>query len=125
MYEKILKAQIFSNKLLTFDQFIQCFDAIIYNNDTIDLESKFTFLLNISSQDEFINSKKIQLFLDLLGCNAIYIQDFCEDLGERLVIRYNAVYKTDEEINIMSDKFKLRKMNVILQSFFDGLQFEE
>jgi hypothetical protein len=92
MYEKILKTQIFSNKLLTFDQFIQCFDAIIYDNDTLNLESKFSFLLNISSQDEFINSKKLELFFDLLGCSAIYIQDFCEDLGERLVIRYNAIY---------------------------------
>lgn len=127
IYEKILKNQIFSNKLLTFDQFIQCFDLIIYDNDSENLKSKFSFLLSIlphENDNDFLNSKNIELFFDLLGCSAIYIKDFCENLGERLVIRYNIINKNDEENNIIYDKYRFRKMKVILESFFDDLQID-
>ena len=78
IYEKILKNQIFSNKLLTFDQFIQCFDTIIYDNENENLMAKFLFLFNILphlNDDDFLNSKKIELFFDMLGCGPIYIED--------------------------------------------------
>ena len=129
IYEKILKTQIFSNKLLTFDQFIQTFDIIIYDNESVNLKEKFSFILNIISCDnendnDFLNSKKIELFFDLLGCSAIYIRDFCENLGEKLVIRFNVVYKKDEENNILLGKYRLRKMKIVLDSFFDDLQID-
>ena len=129
IYEKILKNQIFSDKLLTFDQFIQSFDIIIYDNESINLKEKFSFLLNIILCDDeidynFLNTKKIELFFDLLGCSAIYIRDFCEILGEKLVIRFNVVYKRDEEDNILLGKYRLRKMKIILDSFFDDLQID-
>ena len=127
IYEKILKTQIFSNKLLTFDQFIQCFDTIIYDNENENLMAKFLFLFNILphlNDDDFLNSKKIELFFDMLGCGPIYIQDFCEMLGERLVMRFNAVYKNYEEENILHGKYRFKKMKIILESFFDSLQIE-
>lgn len=127
IYEKILKNQIFSNKILTFDQFIQCFDLIIYDNDSENLKSKFSFLLSIlphENDNDFLNSENIELFFDLLGCSAIYIKDFCENLGERLVIRYNIINKIDEENNIIYGKYRFRKMKVILESFFDDLQID-
>lgn len=129
IYEKILKNQIFSNKLLTFDQFIQAFDIIIYDNESVNLKEKFSFLLNIIScenenDNDFLNSKKIELFFDLLGCSAIYIRDFCENLGEKLVIRFNVVYKKDEEDYILLGKYRLRKMKIVLDSFFDELQID-
>ncbi len=128
IYEKILKTQIFSNKLLTFDQFIQCFDTIIYDNENENLMVKFLFLFNILphlNDDDFLNSKKIELFFDMLGCGPIYIQDFCEMLGERLVMRFNAVYKNYEEENILRGKYRFKKMKIILESFFDSLQIED
>ena len=129
IYEKILKTQIFNNKLLSFDQFIQSFDIIIYDNEYENLKEKFSFLLSIVSYDDdnensFLNSKKIEIFFDLLGCSAIYILDFCESLGEKLVVRFNAVYKKDEENNILLGKYRLRKMKIILDSFFDELQID-
>lgn len=128
VYEKILKNQIFSNKLLSFDQFIQCFDAIIYDNENENLKTKFIFLFNIlphNNDNDFLNSKKIELYFDLLGCSSIYIQDFCEELGERLVIRFNAVYKIDEEDNVLLGKYRFRKMKIILESFLDALQIDD
>ena len=129
IYEKILKTQIFNDKLLTFDQFIQAFDIIIYDNESVNLKEKFAFILNIISCDnendkDFLNSNKIELFFDLLGCSAIYIRDFCENLGEKLVIRFNVVYKKDEEDNILLGKYRLRKMKIVLDSFFDDLQID-
>ena len=128
VYEKILKNQIYSNKLLTFDQFIQCFDTIIYDNENENLSAKFVFLFNILphiNNDDFLNSKKIELFFDMLGCSPIYINNFCEILGERLVVRFNAVYKSNEEQNILNGKYRFKKMKIILESFFDNLQIED
>ena len=125
MCENIVKTSIFSNKLLTFDEFIQCFDTIIFDNSTINLEIKYIFLLNIISKEEFISKKKIKIFLSLLECKAIYIQELFELIGQRLVIRYNATYKNDEETNIMLDKYRIRKMKVMLCSFLDQIHIEE
>ena len=128
IYEKILKNQIFSNKLLTFDQFIQSFDTIIFDNENENLKAKFSFIFNILphyDDNDFLNVKKIELFFDLLGCSCIYIQDLCEDLGDKLIPRYNAVYKMDEEDNVISGKYRFRKMKIILESFLDDLQIDD
>lgn len=127
LYEKILKTQIFSNKIISFDQFIQSFDIIIFDNDSENLKNKFSFLLNILSYNkynEFLNTQKIKIFFDFLGCSSIYISDFCEMLGEKLVIRFKTVYRRDEEENILLEKFRLKKMIIILESFFDELQID-
>ena len=128
IYEKILKNQIFSNKLLTFDQFIQSFDSIIFDNENENLKAKFSFIFNILphwDDNDFLNTKKIELLFDLLGCSCIYIQDFCEALGDKLIPRFNAVYKVDEEDNIISGKYRFRKMKIILESFLDDLQIDD
>ena len=128
-YEKILKNQIFHKKLLTFDQFIQCFDILIHeNNDSDKIKEKISFLFNLLSlvnHQDFINSKNVELFFELLSCDYVYIQDFCENLGEKLVLRYNAVYESDEEENIELGLYKFKKMMIILQTFFDELQIED
>ena len=128
IYEKILKNQIFNNKLLTFDQFIQSFDTIIFDNENENLKTKFSFIFNIlphSDDNDFLSTKKIELFFDLLGCSGIYLQDFCEALGDKLIPRFNAVYKVDEEDNVIYGKYRYRKMKIILDSFLDELQIED
>ena len=57
--------------------------------------------------------------------NSLCLQDFCEMLGERLVMRFNAVYKNYEEENILHGKYRFKKMKIILESFFDSLQIED
>ena len=128
IYEKILKTQIFNSKILSFDQFIQCFDSLIYDNENENLIAKFSFLLSIltkETEDDFLNTKDIELFFDLLGCNSVYIQDFCESLGERLVLRFNAIYQNYETENIIMGKYRLKKMKIVLESFFDELQIDD
>lgn len=130
IYERILKNQIFNSKILSFVQFIQSFDIILneYDNNNQNIMAKFLFLLNIlprQNNDDFLDNKNLELFFELLGCNLVYIQDFCENLGERLVIRYNAIYRNEEFDNIIVEKYRFTKMRIILESFFDEFQVDD
>ena len=71
------------------------------------------------------NSKDIQLFFELLGCNSVYIEDFCENLGDRLVARFNVIYQKDEKENILMGKYRFKKMKLVLESFFDDIQIND
>ena len=131
-YEKILKNQVYNNKLLSFNQFIQCFDTIICANDYENLKIKFLYLLSIIyysndnyNNNEYLNEKQIALFFELLSCNITYVENFCENLGDELVIRYNIIYNNSEKENIIKDLYKFRKMKIVLESFFDEIQNEE
>lgn len=127
IYEKILKNQIFNKKILSFDQFIQCFDIILYDNDNENILTKYLFLLNIINQksnNNILEYKDIELYFELLGCEATYIPEFCENLGDRLIIRYNSIYRAIEGENIISGKYNFIKMKTVLESFFDDLQIE-
>lgn len=127
IYEKILKNQIFNKKILSFDQFIQCFDIIIYDNDNENMLTKFLFLLNIINQqnnNNILEYRQIELYFELLGCDATYIPEFCENLGDKLIIRYNIIYRAIEEENIIAGKYNFIKMRTVLESFFDDLQIE-
>lgn len=127
IYEKILKNQIFNKKILSFDQFIQCFDIILYDNDNENIMTKYLFLLNIINQksnNNILEYKHIELYFELLGCEATYIPEFCENLGDRLIIRYNSIYRAIERENIIAGKYNFIKMKTVLESFFDDLQIE-
>ena len=127
IYEKILKNQIFNKKILSFDQFIQCFDIILYDHDNENMLTKFLFLLNIINQksnNNILEYKDIELYFELLGCEATYIPEFCENLGDRLIIRYNSIYRAIEGENIIAGKYNFIKMKTVLESFFDDLQIE-
>ena len=127
-YEKILKIQIFNNKPLSFEQFIQCFDLILNEEDNTGFKVKCTFLFNLlphESGDDFISKRKINIFFELISCELVFIQDFYEILVDRLILRYNAIYNKDEESNIIEGKYRFRKMRIILESFFDELKIED
>ena len=119
IYEKILRNQIFRDKLLSFDQFIQSFDAIICDNNMENMIQKYLFLLNIITTKDFLNKKKIINFFDLIGCDYTYIENFSENLGDKLIMRYKAVYKNEEKDNISEGNYRIKKLRIVLESFFD------
>ena len=128
MYEKIIRYQILSNKILSFEQFIQSFDVIISDNNMNHMKQKYLFLLNIiiiNEKEEFINLDKIKLFFELVGCYDVYIPNFSENLGDKLLVRYKGIYQNEEKNNFLDNKFRLKKMKIILESFFDQIQFDE
>ena len=125
IYEKILKNQIFSDKILSFDKFIQSFDVIISDNNFENVKLKYLFLLNIITTREFLNWKKIEIFFELIGCYYSYVESFSENLGDKFIRRYNALYQNEEKNNILEKKYRLRKLIITLESFFDQMQSNE
>jgi hypothetical protein len=136
IFEKIFKNYIFSGKLFSFNKFIKSFDTIIFDKDFQNMKLKYLFLLTITTTqdllgyekkicDEFLDNKKIENFFELIGCNYAYIETFSENLGQKLIMRYKAVYKNEEKYNILEGKYSLRKMRITLESFFDQVQKDE
>jgi hypothetical protein len=52
-------------------------------------------------------------------CNKVYEKDFSEIIINRLINRYKAIYYHDEKENLAIQKYHIRKLNVVLDSFFD------
>ena len=125
IYEKILKSQIFSDVPISFDKFIQSFDIIICDNKPENMKQKYLFLLNILTAQEFLSWNKIELFFELIGCDCTYIETFSENLGDKLIRRYNAVYKDEEGNNILEKKYRIKKLRIVLESFFEHNQFNK
>ena len=125
IYEKILKNQIFSETPLSFEKFIQCFDIIILDNKPENMKQKYVFILNILTSQKFLSWKKIELFFELIGCDSTYIELFSENLGDKLIKRYNAVYEKEEANNIIERKYRVKKLKIILESFFEQNEFNE
>ena len=136
IFEKVFKNYIFSDKLFSFSKFIQSFDTIIYDKDFQNMKLKYLFLLTISTTqdflgfdkkvcEQFLDNKKIENFFELIGCNYAYIETFSENLGQKLIMRYKAVYKNEEKYNILEGKYSLRKMRITLESFFDQIQKDD
>ena len=136
IFEKIFKNYILSGKLFSFNKFIKSFDTIIFDKDFQNMKLKYLFLLTITTTqdllgyekkicDEFLDNKKIENFFELIGCNYAYIETFSENLGQKLIMRYKAVYKNEEKYNILEGKYSLRKMRITLESFFDQIQKDD
>ena len=125
IFEKILKNQIFSDTPISFDKFIQCFDLIILDNKPENMKQKYIFILNILTSQEFLSWNKIELFFELIGCDSTYIELFSENLGDKLIKRYSAVYEKEEANNIIKRKYRLKKLKIVLESFFEQNEFNE
>ena len=123
IFEKILKNQIFCDEPISFDKFIQCFDIIILDIKAENMLQKYIFILNILSSQEFLYWNKIELFFELIGCDSTYIELFSENLGDKLIKRYNAVYEKEEANNIIKRKYRLKKLRIVLESFFEQNEF--
>ena len=83
-------------------------------------------LLKIITQnddnEQILDEKQMNIFFDLIGCERIYINNFCEILGERLILKYKAIYYNENlDENKIEKKFIYRRMKIILESFLDAL----
>ena len=124
--EKIIKFALYAKEEIDFEFFISIFDIIIMDNSKENLRFKFFLLLNIIKQNdennEILVEKQINMFFDLIECERVYIRKFCEKLGERLILRYKAIYrKKNSDKNIQDKKFIYAKLKIILESFLDVL----
>ena len=125
-YEKLIKFEIHKKGALDFEHFMSIFELILLDNNKENLRFKFLFLLKIVSpndnNDQILTEKEMDIFFDLIGCERVYINNFCEILGERLILRYKAIYNNEyADKNIADKSFIYRKIKIILESFLDVL----
>ena len=125
-YEKLIKFEIHKKGALDFEHFMSIFELILLDNNKENLRFKFLLLLKIvapnDDNDQILTEKEMDIFFDLIGCERVYINNFCEILGERLVLRYKAIYNNEYSDKNTADKsFIYRKIKIILESFLDVL----
>ena len=106
--------------------FMNLFNIILMDNNRENLRFKFLLLLEIikknDDNEEILDEKQMNIFFDLIGCEQVYIDNFCEILGERLSLRYKAIYINPNLDKNSKDKtFIYRKIKTILESFLDAL----
>ena len=126
LYEKLIKYEIYNKDILNFEHFMNLFELILIEKNKEYLRFKFLLLLKIlctnDDSEEILDEKKMDIFFDLIGCEYVYINNLCELLGERLILRYKAIYNNEiVDKNNVDRVFIYRKIKIILESFLDVL----
>ena len=124
-YERLIKFEIHSKEKFNFEHFMNIFDIIITENNRENIRFKFLLLLDLikknDDNEENVDEKQMNNFFDLIGCEQVYINNFCEILGERLILRYKAIYNNPNIDKNTNDKtFNYRKIKTIMGSFLDA-----
>lgn len=125
-YDKIIKYELHSKEPINFEHFMNTFELALTDTNKENLRYRFLLLLVLISSnddsDQILLEKQINIFFDLIGCDYVYIQKFCEMLGERLTLRYKAIYTNKKnDKNMHEEKYIFRKIKIILESFLDSL----
>jgi hypothetical protein len=126
-YDKIIKYEMHSKEPINFEHFMNAFELVLTDSNKENLRYRFLLLLKLISSnddsDQFLAEKQLNIFFDLIGCDYVYIQKFCELLGERLTLRYKAIYTNKKnDKNMQEEKYVYRKIKIILESFLDSLE---
>ena len=126
LFDRLIKFEMQSKEILNFEHFMNIFDIILTDNNKENLRFKYLLLIKIISQnddsEQILEEKQLNIFFDLIGCESIYIDNFCEILGKRLILRYKAIYNNENLGDNKNDKKIIyRKMKIILESFLDSL----
>ena len=126
-YDRIIKYEMHSKEPINFEHFMNTFELVLTDTNKENLRYRFLlFLKLISSNDDseqILMEKQLNIFFDLIGCDYVYIQNFCELLGERLNLRYKAIYSNKKnDKNMQEVKYVYRKIKIILESFLDSLE---
>lgn len=125
-YDKLIKYEMHSKEPINFEHFMNAFDLVITDGNKENLRYRFLLLLKLitsnDDSDQILVEKQLNIFFDLIGCDYVYIQKFCELMGERLTLRYKAIYTNKKnDKNVQDEKYVYRKIKIILESFLDSL----
>ena len=121
LYEKVLQFLNNSEKekdnkgICSFEKFLKGFAQILNLKDENTI-IKYKFILSIFriEDDDNINVKHINIFMQLIKGEALYDADLWDDLNRWLVQRYDKIYFNDTDNN-----FKFDKLLICLETFFD------
>ena len=114
-YEDIISNLNF-NKMVNsnFEIFIKSFSKILKYKDENQIHKYklLLYLLKLGDEEE-INIKHINYFLQLIKGKCIYDEEICENITHNFINKYNRIYREEASIN-----FNFRKILIILESFF-------
>lgn len=114
-YEEIVNSLSFIKILNSnFEIFIKAFSKILKYKDENQIH-KYKLLLYLlkPGDEEEINIKHINCFMQLIKGKYVYDEEICEDIIHNLISKYNKIYCEEASIN-----FNFRKILIILESFF-------
>ena len=119
LYEKIIQ-NLLSNinnskdKMCSFENFVKSFSSILKSKEDTILKYIFIISLFRYGEEEDINVKHINIFLQLIRGKMIYNADIYDEFHHNLIKRYDRIYSYD-----ISNNFKFGKILICLESFFD------
>ena len=120
LYEKFCQNILnSSNKekenIISFENFLKGFDLIIKLKEENEiLKYKFLMTLIKLEEEDYINVKHVNIFMQLLKSECIYDNELWNDLNKRLVQRYDMIYSNEPGNN-----FRFDKMMICIESLFD------
>lgn len=120
LYEKIIQNLINNNsnnkdKICNFENFVKSFSYILKPKEDNNI-LKYIFIISLFrlGEEEDINVKHINIFLQLIKGKMIYNGEIYDEFQHNLIKRYDRIYSYD-----ISTNFKFGKILICLESFFD------
>ena len=122
LYEKIIKNLLNNicnekdkDKICKFEDFLKSFSYILKSKEE-NIILKYIFIISLFrlGEEEDINVKHINIFLQLIRGKMIYNADIYDEFQNSLIKRYDRIYSYD-----ISTNFKFGKILICLESFFD------
>ena len=115
IYDKIIQS-LLNNKenIYDFENFIKSFSIILKLKEE-NTVLKYKFIMSLFRFDEeYINVKHINTFLQLIKGKMVNNIDLYEELSHNFIKRYDRIYS-----NELGTNFKFRNILICLESFFD------
>ena len=117
LYEKISQNFIDNKNICNFEIFLKSFSNILKLKDEHSvLKYKFIMSLFRFGDEEEINAKHINIFLQLIKGKLTFDIDLWEDFNHNLIERYDRIYSYDMGVN-----FNFMKILLCLETFFDKI----
>ena len=119
LYEKIIQNLLNnsnnSDKICNFENFVKSFSYILKSKEE-NIILKYIFIISLFrfGEEEDINVKHINIFLQLIRGKMIYNGEIYDEFQHNLIKRYDRIYSYD-----ISTNFKFGKILIFLESFFD------
>ena len=120
VFNALVREMLLSKNKLSFEDFINSFNVVLNVKGALGL-LKFKFLLNISNvyNEEYMNLKDIENFMDIIQCKQVYESGVCSEIINKMILRYKQLYFfLEEKKNIHNELFNVKKLEGILETFY-------
>ena len=113
-YEQCIREIIYNKNMFAFSEFLECFRKLLnLKYDQTFLKYKFLFYITERKHEDYFEEEDLNRYYNLLyKCRKIYDPDICEQIKQKLLIKYKKFFPKE-------DKYYTRKLSLMLEQFFD------